>query len=313
MKKRCIILIMAAMLLSSGCNTQTSNDSPVTDGVMSAKDVLYDSDAEAQPITTTEEITETTEAVEEINDFTDDDFIYYEVLSDNNELEGYGISGWNENKKLPSNLTIPAEHAGKPVVQITASFKGNLTVKNVTLPDTIAEINTPLFEFCYSVETVSLPDGLSSLCDRLFYRCSNLKSVVMPDNLVEINDSVFLGCENLAYIDLPDSIEKIGDSAFCGCESLTEITLPQKLESLSNCVFCLCENLKQFTWNDNIKYIEKGAFAGCKSLGEITIPDTVIKLDKDAFGVYDMELTVNYNGKQYEWYDIYYCDALRYN
>lgn len=88
--------------------------------------------------------------------------------------------------------------------------------------------------------------------------------------------------------------------------------MPPKLETLSEVVFGDCKNLKQFTWNNNIKYIEDSAFYGCESLGEITIPDTVIELDPDAFGAHDMELTVNYNGKQYEWYDLHYGRALHY-
>lgn len=165
----------------------------------------------------------------------------YEVLSDDNELEGYGISGWDENKELPANLTIPAEHDGKPVVQITASFKGNRTVKNVILPDTITEINAPIFYYCNSIETVTLPKDLSYLCDDLFCGCSNLKNIVIPDNVVEINYETFCDCESLTHIDLPDSIEKIGEDAFYGCKSLTEIILPPKLETLSEGVFSNCK------------------------------------------------------------------------
>lgn len=267
------IIAATAIASISGCNTQTSDNIPVTDITTEADTNTSNAEIPAFTTTveetTTEEITETTDEIdeiEEISDFTDDDFVYYEVLSDDNELEGYGISGWDENKELPANLTIPAEHDGKPVVQITASFKGNRTVKNVILPDTITEINAPIFYYCNSIETVTLPKDLSYLCDDLFYGCSNLKSVVIPDNVVEINYETFCNCESLTHIDLPDSIEKIGESAFYGCESL----------------------------------------------GEITIPDTVIELDPDAFGAHDMELTVNYNGKQYEWYDLHYGRALHY-
>lgn len=208
-----------------------------------------------------------------------------------------------------TRLVIPAS-----VTKIgVASFANCNRLKEVVFEEgsSLKEIPQGMFGFDVSLTEITLPQSVETIGYRAFYDCEALESVTLPENLKTIMGSVFEDCHRLENITLPEGLEVIGSLAFYNC-GLKEIVIPDSVQELYYGVFHTCRSLKKAVVGGGIAVIRSGVFGYCTGLEEIYIPSSVRKIE----GMYDGDgdsllghafhncntlKIINYAGSQEEW------------
>ena len=140
----------------------------------------------------------------------------------NNEL--YEYSSTNDSNcsivgLLDSSQTIldlpSISPEGKTVTKIAArAFKGNTTIEEVIIPDSIKSIGDSSFEDCSNLHKLVLPEKMRDIGNKAFKRC-NLESIVLPKT--GYIDYAAFSKNECATIYLNQPIGVIKSHAFNGC------------------------------------------------------------------------------------------------
>ena len=109
------------------------------------------------------------------------------------------------------------------------------SIESVTFGEGFTHIDCR-FMSCESLVSVSLPDSLENITSFLFDNCVNLENVRLGKNLKNIGSYAFYGCNNLKSIELPESVETVGEYAFAGCGSLS-VVLGKNIKKISENAF----------------------------------------------------------------------------
>ncbi len=99
-------------------------------------------------------------------------------------------------------------------------FAGNNNITNITLPDTIVEIEARAFAGCENLKTVTLSKNVKVLGDEVFDGCKKLEKIIIPDSVEELGARAFRGCEKLQRIELSEFVKVIEEEAFKDCTIL---------------------------------------------------------------------------------------------
>ena len=212
------------------------------------------------------------------------------------------------------NVVIPE---GRFNVIGSEAFTGRNDIFEVTIPDSITEIEAGAFDNCPSVRvtykgrvyTSSDISGLYSGFDGFeiedddgfeveedsssedfeiengvlkFYKWVG-GNVVIPNGVTTIGDYAFRDCTSLTSVTIPNSVTKIGMGAFNGCKSLTSVTIPNSVITIGISAFAGCKSLTSVTIPNSVTAIGVGAFFECASLTSVTIPNSVISINARAF------------------------------
>jgi len=187
-----------------------------------------------------------------------------------------------------------------------SAFHGNLTLENISFPETIRAIGKESFRGCTNLTEILIPYateriGESAFRDctslkklvvqnqcikigeRAFENCSTLEDVQLPEGLTEIYGGVFNSCRGLKHITLPKMLTVLGESAFSDCSSLTDIDIPASVTKIDDLVFNGCTKLTTITLHEGLKKIGKGAFKNCSVLEEVEIPASVSLINDAVF------------------------------
>ena len=152
---------------------------------------------------------------------------YYNI----NFFNGENTLMYNSSGSLISNLIIP-----EGMTKIGKSLEGCKSIRTVTIPETITEIDDYAFRGCSNLAEVNMHDKIETIGEEAFCGC-NISEIKFPKNLTSINSDAFSGCK-FKSIDLPNSL--VCAYGFRSCKSLAEITLPEKIEKFN---FEFCDNL----------------------------------------------------------------------
>ena len=229
----------------------------------------------------------------------------FELMADGNSYAVTGIGSCEA-----TELIIPAEHRGKPVVEIAneafyaKNINNPITVTKVTIPDTIRSIGDGAFHSCRNLISVVIPDSVESIGDAAFAECDNLREVKLPSTLEIIENDVFALCTSLEAIELPSTLKHIGDSAFA-LTSIKAIELPHGIETIGTYAFqyipiesivipdsvremdryalvdLTC--LKSITIPGSVKNISEGLLLGCTELKEAVLEEGITRIEVTAF------------------------------
>ena len=119
-----------------------------------------------------------------------------------------------------SDITIPAVIGQNEIVGVnTDVFKGNTSLRSVTLQEGIRYIDYGAFRDCPNLETVVLPNSLTHVDSYAFSGCSSLREVRFGEGLVSIDTYAFENCSALGDVNLPVSLVQVRDNAFNGAGS----------------------------------------------------------------------------------------------
>ncbi len=169
------------------------------------------------------------------------------------------ITGFSGN---PEKLVIPAKIEGKEVVSIRENA----------------------FYKCESLKEISLPDTVAFIGHHAFFECTSLDKATLSDNIYSMGEGIFSGCISLDEVNIPRNLKSIEEKSFFNCISLKEIDLPGATERIENYAFGNCKALEKAILNDTILSIGDYAFTGCENLGRVFIPDSVLNLGCNSLG-----------------------------
>ena len=179
-------------------------------------------------------------------------------------------------------------------------FKGCTALERVGIPAGVFSIGYSAFEGCSSLEGIVLPEELTGMGTGVFKDCTALKYIRLPDKLQQVENRTFMGCSALETVDLPAGLLMVGEDAFNGCSSLTRIDLPGNVREIGAYAFQNCTALSQPVLPEGLKSIGYCAFANCSNLQTVAIPVSVTEMSYGAFGWID-RLTVEYAGTASQW------------
>lgn len=180
-------------------------------------------------------------------------------------------------------IVIPASHEGLPVTAIgKEAFKGNQTMKRVSLPASLELIGEGAFSGCTSLESIGIPNGVKTVGRFAFSDCDSLKSAEIAGSVKEFGEGVFAYDGALETVDLKEGIEALGDFCFLGCSALKTVRLPEGLQAIGLDTFESCTSLEAIAFPESLREID--AYAFCNSgLKEVVIPDNVTRVGTMAF------------------------------
>lgn len=149
-----------------------------------------------------------------------------------------------------------------------AFYDARNTLTEVTLPNTVDEIEYQAFFNCSNLTKVIIPEGVRKIGQAAFYGCSQLTSITIPSTITNM-DTAFSGNTALSHVTLTNGISKISSNAFERCTGLTEVEIPASVEQICPGAFNGCTNLKRVLLEKNIKTINVNAFKDCTNLSDV--------------------------------------------
>ncbi len=163
------------------------------------------------------------------------------------------------------------------------AFKGNLTVKELTLSDGIRYISDYAFEGSV-LETVSVGKFFADMGVGIFKDCKNLVSVNFTSryNLNSLGESMFEGCTALKEVNVSELVNLVQFKAraFFGCTALEKMVLGDNFLVIRESAFEGCTSLVSVTLGETEKsqfaLFENRVFAGCTSLRRVILRGDLI-------------------------------------
>ena len=191
------------------------------------------------------------------------------------EVHLYDIAGW-------CNIELGL-HGASPFLYGASLYNLDSLVTNLTIPDTVSEINDLVFQGCSSISSLTIPSNVGGIGQYAFSYCSNLIAVAIRDGVDIVDEYAFSCCDNLQTVILPGSDVSLETGAFMDCPSLKNITLPTDLDTISNHLFSGCSALQSITLPDGISTIGEDAFYGCSNLSIVNFPQGLSSIGEEAF------------------------------
>ena len=201
----------------------------------------------------------------------------------NKEGNGYIIKRVT---KVPSSgvFRIPSEIAGKPVTEIgDSAFVGLVTLKEITIPNSIIRIGNNAFRNCTSLEKISIPNSITNIGNGAFYNCTSIKNIIIPNSVRSIGTGTFTLCSSLETVDIRGNIGSILEDTFVGCKMLKSVKFPNNITEIKANAFANCTSIESFTIPDSVTIIGERAFYECSALHNIVIPFSVKNIGESAF------------------------------
>ncbi|MFY0714282.1 leucine-rich repeat domain-containing protein [Seonamhaeicola sp. NFXS20] len=125
------------------------------------------------------------------------------------------------------DITIPAtvDYATNTYSVTTIGYEAfkNCDITNITLPNSITQIEDYAFRDCREITTITLPNSVTNIGYGAFLYCTILESVNIPDGVTAIDQFTFGSCNALESINIPESVASIGTYAFTNCSSLVTV------------------------------------------------------------------------------------------
>ena len=87
-------------------------------------------------------------------------------------------------------------------------LSGLTSVKSLTIPSSITELEWGALEGCTSLETAVFESGVKYIGDKIFQNCSSLTSVSFPETVVKLGNAVFLNTP-LTEVTVPASVTNL--------------------------------------------------------------------------------------------------------
>ena len=104
-------------------------------------------------------------------------------------------------------------------------------IKDVTLPDSLQEIEEGAFMYCSKLADVEIPKSVKKIGANAFDGCYELERVVLPQKLTTLEKETFRNCYSLRKIDLPKSLRTIKAGTFESC-GFNQLVIPKSVKSI---------------------------------------------------------------------------------
>ena len=190
-----------------------------------------------------------------------------------------------------TEISVPDVVDGKTVTHIGSGFiqYENVanSIKKITLPETITDLDEFAFSRCHSLTDINLPNGITAISDYVFYNNYSLEKLDLPDNLVSIGYYSFINCRSLKEFDIPSSLTDVWDNFTAGCESLECFKIAGDPNGSSDSFKCVDGVLFNAKGNKLVRY------PAAKEGTAYVIPEGTEELGSQAFSdSYIIEVTL---------------------
>ena len=201
----------------------------------------------------------------------------YTVTDENSAV----ISKYTGNE---ASVEIPESINGYHVTEIgDSAFKGNFSLKNAEIPDSVKIIGDYAFNDCTGLESVNIPESVEKIGKSAFFYCTRLENVNVSDGIKTIGDGAFFGCYSLKSFKITESVNSVGEYAFARCNELKSVTVENGIKSVSNQMFADCTSLNEIVLPNSIESIGRRAFLNCSALENLELPDSIETIADYAF------------------------------
>ena len=209
--------------------------------------------------------------------------IYYSI----NELSKTATVTFGDDK-YSGSINIPSSFTNNGVsYSVTAlglnAFYSCSTLENITIPNSVINIDPQCFMGCSSLLTITIPESVTSIGATCFSGCRSLSSITILGAIESLGIHCFANCESLKSIRIPSSVVGLGDYCFMECTSLENIEIPNSISKIPQYCFESCTSLKTIQLPISITELEEGCFFGCSSLENIKIPENVTDIGQRSF------------------------------
>jgi len=143
--------------------------------------------------------------------------------------------------------------------------------ESISLPDSVKELGSCLFENSKALEKVKLPSGLTELPPYLFSGCSALTKVTMPSAVSAFPEGLFKNCQSLPEIPFRAGITVLPESVFEGCSSLKTLVIPNTVKRIEARAAAGCSGLESVVFPSSLEYLAPDAFEGCTAIRSIRV------------------------------------------
>lgn len=291
--KRILIPILASLVVAAGGVAITAQFPEITGTVAEAASVR----------------------VEDSDTSKEEDFSFGQVLN-YGEVESYYIYAYNG---TASNVIIPSSYKGKSITSIrTGTFRNNKNITNVTIPNSIVEIDGEAFSGCTGLTDITIPEGVKTIEYGVFSGCTGLVSITIPESVESMGSDVFKDCPKLTSVTLPQ-YSKLGywsnpfrdmpgdvfenasilyyengngtvriGGAIGRVKDGETLVIPKyingkKVVRVSGGGFKYCAGLKKVELADGFQAVGTSMFAYCKELEEVRLPNSITSVKENAF------------------------------
>ena len=205
----------------------------------------------------------------------------------NNSFGGYNkgtCTGLKRVLDLGSITTLPDD-----TNEYQGTFRGQLNLTDVTLPETLTKIGKKAFCGCTSLANINFPSAIATIGAAAFVGCTSLEieDLSLP-NLTSLGQNAFYGVSvrrisNLGNItSLPVANESTQN--FGKKDVLEEVLLPSSLTSIANYSFYGYTKITSIDARNCT--IGMSAFQGCKSLQSVVVKSTPNDSSNSGYGTF---------------------------
>lgn len=181
-------------------------------------------------------------------------------------------------------LTVPQEIQGVPVTTIgDGAFYGCQALVQVTIPDSVKNIDTYAFQYCSNLTNVATGNGVTNVAACAFYGCENLSAIIFGERVASIGYQAFAYCSSLRSVALPDNVAQVGKSAFFDCRNIASLTIGKGIRNIPDHAFGRCSKLTSIFIPANVTNIESLAFVSCIGLTNVVLGSAQPNIDRLAF------------------------------
>ena len=194
------------------------------------------------------------------------------IYTVNADGESVTVSGTSRIKPTQLNIESSISDGNGKSYTVTKigewAFNKCNSLTEVTIPNTVIEIDYQAFYYCSNLKKVTIHEGVKTIGPTAFIGCTQLTSITIPGTITDM-DQAFSGNSALSHVTLRNGISNISSMAFKGCTGLTEIKVPESVGQIGPNAFNGCTNLKRVLLEKNIKKININAFKDCPNLSDV--------------------------------------------
>ena len=221
-------------------------------------------------------------------------------FSDISQLESIGDYAFNNCKSQQfTKMTIPANCSlGKGVFKICSE----LQTVNFDTNDQRTTISESCFEGCSQLENITIPNTVTEIENYAFKDCKKLTTIPYGNDphVGTIGESAFANCTGFTEIAINNKVETLRAGAFSGCSEMKTVSLPEKITTILSNAFAACTKLENvIVYNSSVPFAHQYAFGGKQSQMKLYVPAPA-KADYEKASVWK-----DFNGGKIEAYGQY--------
>ena len=221
------------------------------------------------------------------------------------------VAAW---ARWDARAEVPEALDGRPVTAVgPGAFRGRGTLREVVLPDGVAEAAEDAFEDCPELivftDNAALARALAARGVAVRPRSGAVRLATVPyaagvavagvsgepsrlvvpaeiDGLpvLALADGALRGQAALGELILPEGLVRVGRDACFGCARLRAVALPDSVAEIGESAFQGCAALASVRLPAGLSAVASRAFYQCAELGEVDVPAGVRAIGESAFG-----------------------------